>query len=86
MSIKVSLDRAGRVVLPKPLRDKMRLEPGDQLSIESAGERITLRPIRPEVPLKKEYGIWVYQGSKSTVSLPELIDREREVRLRELSD
>ena len=84
MSVKVSLDRAGRVVLPKLLRDKMRLEPGDQLSIESEGERITLHPIRPEVPLKKEYGIWVYQGPKSTGSLPELI--EREVRLRKLSD
>jgi AbrB family looped-hinge helix DNA binding protein len=80
MTVKVSLDRAGRVVLPKLLRDKMRLEPGDQLSIESEGERITLRPIRPEVPLKKEYGIWVYQGELSAVSIPELIGREGEKR------
>lgn len=86
MTTKVSVDKAGRVVLPKPLRDKMQLAPGDELVIESEGERITLRPIRPQASLKKEHGVWVYQGEPSGASIPELIAQEREKRLRELGD
>jgi AbrB family looped-hinge helix DNA binding protein len=82
----VCVDQAGRIVLPKPLRDKMQLAPGDQLLIESECERITLRPVRPRATMKKEYGIWVYQGEPSATSIPELIERERENRGRELSD
>jgi AbrB family looped-hinge helix DNA binding protein len=82
----VFVDKAGRVVLPKPLRDKLRLAAGDQLLIESEGERMTLRPIRPQATMKKEYGIWVYQGELSEDSIPDLIERERENRGRELSD
>ncbi len=80
MKNKVSLDKAGRVVLPKGLRDKMRLSPGDQFLIEGEPERITLRPVRPQATMKKEYGIWVYQGEHSTASIPDLIERERENR------
>jgi len=83
--IKISLDRAGRLVLPKSLREEMRLSPGDDLLVENEGDRITLRPIRPEGLLKKEYGVWVYQGESSNVAIPKLIDEEREKRLRELA-
>ncbi len=86
MPTKVSLDKAGRLVLPKSLRDEMRLGPGDDLLVESEGDRITLRPVRPEALLKKEYGIWVYQGESSELSIPKLIDEEREKRLRELAE
>ena len=82
----VSVDKAGRVVLPKRLRDKLQLAAGDQLLIESEGERMTLRPVRPQATMKKEYGIWVYQGELSEASIPDLIERERENRGRELSD
>jgi AbrB family looped-hinge helix DNA binding protein len=77
----VTLDKAGRVVLPKPLREQMRLGPGDELEIESEGERITLRPVRPQVQLKKEQGVWVYQGEPVETSIPGLIDAERAKRV-----
>ena len=86
MKSTVSIDKAGRLVLPKPLRERMRLGPGDNLLVESEGERIILRPVRAEVSLKKEYGIWVYQGEPSDVSIPDLIEQERESRFRELKD
>lgn len=85
----ISLDKAGRVVLPKDLRDKLRLEAGDELLVEETGEEIILRPVRAEPTLKKERGVWVYQGQsraeRSNESLPDLIDAAREKRLRELS-
>ena len=85
MPTKVSLDRAGRLVLPKSLRDEMHLEPGDDLLVESEGDRITLRPVRPEALLKKEHGVWVYQGESTDLSIPKLIDQEREKRLQEFT-
>jgi AbrB family looped-hinge helix DNA binding protein len=86
MPTKISIDKAGRVVLPKPLREKMRVEPGDHLLVEAEDDRITLRPVRREALLKKEHGIWVYQGEPSDSSIPELIDAEREKRIRGLMD
>ena len=59
MTTKLTLDRAGRVVIPKPLRDELQLAPGDALDLESEGEQITLRPARGALPLRKEDGIWV---------------------------
>lgn len=79
----VTLDKAGRVVLPKRLRQQLHLAPGDTLELESEGERVTLRPVRPQALLRKEYGVWVYQGEPADLSIPDLIDRERENRLRE---
>ena len=57
----LTLDRAGRVVIPKSLRDALHLEPGDSLEMETAGERITLRPVRGTGPLTKERGVWVFR-------------------------
>jgi AbrB family looped-hinge helix DNA binding protein len=85
MPTKISLDRAGRLVLPKSIRDEMHLSPGDDLLVENEGDRITLRPVRPEAMLKKEHGVWVYQGESSDLSIPKLIDEERERRLREFA-
>jgi AbrB family looped-hinge helix DNA binding protein len=83
MGTKISIDKAGRVVLPKALREKMHVEAGDDLLVEAEGDRITLRPIRQEALLKKELGVWVYQGESSNKSIPELIEAEREKRVRE---
>jgi AbrB family looped-hinge helix DNA binding protein len=81
MTAKLTLDRAGRVLIPKSLRQKLRLGPGDALQLNSEGEEITLRPVRAKALLKKEK---VYQGEATQVSIPDLIDREREKRSREI--
>ena len=39
----------------------MHLEPGDSLECESAGEQITLRPVRGTGPLTQECGVWVFR-------------------------
>ena len=83
MTAKLTLDKAGRVVLPKPVRDRLQLAPGDTLQLEAEGESITLRPARQNVVLKKELDVWVYHGELPNTSLTDLIDRERESRLHE---
>ncbi len=55
------MDKAGRIVIPKSLREELRLAPGDDLEMESVGEEITLRPVRGTGPLTKEHGVWVFR-------------------------
>jgi AbrB family looped-hinge helix DNA binding protein len=62
MSTRLVIDRAGRVVIPKPLREELQLEPGDALEMESTGEQIMLRPLRGTGPLTKEHGVWVFHS------------------------
>lgn len=81
---KLTLDRAGRVMIPKPLRQELHLGPGDTLQVEREGDQIMLRPMRPKALLKKERGVWVYQGEPTEASITAVIDRQREKRLREL--
>ena len=64
MNTTVTLDKAGRVVIPKTLRDELHLEPGDTLELKSEGERVTLRPVRSATPLRKERGIWVFRTGR----------------------
>jgi len=64
MNAKVTLDKAGRVVIPKILRDELRLAPGDTLALESDGEGMTLRPVRSGSALRKERGVWVFRSGK----------------------
>ena len=64
MNSKVTIDRAGRVVLPKTLRDEMHLSPGDTLDLTVKGDEVTLRPSRGATPLQKERGVWVFRTGK----------------------
>ena len=60
----LTLDKAGRIVLPKPLRDELQLEAGDTLELESSGDKITLRPARANAQLRKKHGVWVFRSGE----------------------
>jgi AbrB family looped-hinge helix DNA binding protein len=60
MNAKLTVDKVGRIVLPKPVRDQLQLAPGDQLDLESLDDRITLRPSRGTAQLRKKQGVWVF--------------------------
>ena len=72
------MDRAGRIVLPKPIRDRLRLQSGDRLELKSFGNDVILHFHSGQTPLCKERGVWVYRsGQKSSVSIPDLISKIR---------
>jgi AbrB family looped-hinge helix DNA binding protein len=64
MARRLTLDKAGRIVLPKPLRDELQLQAGDTLEVESSGDEITLRPMRGNAQLRKKHGVWVYRSGE----------------------
>jgi AbrB family looped-hinge helix DNA binding protein len=65
---KVTIDKAGRIVLPKPLRDELQISPGDTLDLSVEGEQVTLRPRRSVSPLQKKQGVWVFSTGKPMIS------------------
>jgi AbrB family looped-hinge helix DNA binding protein len=67
------MDRAGRVVLPKPVRDRLQLEAGESLEMESFEDHIVLRPVRERGAMRKERGVWVFD---SGVALKASVVRE----------
>jgi AbrB family looped-hinge helix DNA binding protein len=89
MNSRLTMDKAGRVVIPKPIRKKLQLEPGDALELESGGEQITLRPARGVGPLRNEHGIWVLHTGETlpASTTDDLLRQIREERdLANLSD
>jgi AbrB family looped-hinge helix DNA binding protein len=82
MNHRLTIDKAGRVVIPKTIRQKLQLEPGDTLELENTGQHITLRPVHGTGSLKKEQGVWVfYSGQAITASDTEdVLEKIREER------
>jgi len=86
MGGEITLDKAGRMVLPKAVRDALRVGPGDTLRIESDDERIILSPVRQHAGLHKEHGVWVYRsGTPVSRPLAELVNEQRDQRLEDLT-
>jgi AbrB family looped-hinge helix DNA binding protein len=77
----VTLDRAGRIVLPKSLRDELHLSAGDTLDISVEGEQVSLRPRRSSSPLQKKRGVWVFSTGNSMKS-DETMETLRKIRER----
>jgi AbrB family looped-hinge helix DNA binding protein len=57
MNTTLNMDRAGRLVLPKPVREQLQLEPGEPLELESFDDHIVLRPVRGNATAYKKQGI-----------------------------
>ena len=82
MTQRLSMDAAGRIVLPKPVRERLQLEPGESLEIEPFDDYIVLKPIRAHTAMRKKQGIWVFQSGEplKTSVVDETIRKVREER------
>lgn len=59
IAMQITLDRMSRIVVPKAIRDRFALKPGDDLEITLEPDGIRLRPAVPASPLTEEGGILV---------------------------
>ncbi len=79
----IQIDKAGRVVLPKPLREQFNLLPGDKLRLSIEGNSFKLEPAQPGGKLVREGSVLVLTGGETltTEEVNELIERDREGRI-----
>ncbi len=80
----IPIDKAGRIVLPKPLRRKLSLLPGDKLSVTVEGNSIKLEPAGAGGGFVRKGSVLVFRGLETTIAAAEvekLIDQERETRM-----
>ena len=58
----VNIDKAGRVILPKPLRDRVGLHGGSSLEMEETAEGVFLKPAGAEPSLIRKGRFLVHTG------------------------
>lgn len=81
----VTIDKFGRVLIPKPLRDQLGLEPGAELSLDinagDGGPTLELRPEPAGDALSVQDGLLVYTGAvPSAYDAVQALRDEREAR------
>lgn len=83
----VTIDKFGRVLIPKALRDRLGLKPGTplQVGVRDAGDGAPTLEIRPEPEeptFVREHGRLVYAGEVGGVDVAEILRSERDERAR----
>jgi AbrB family looped-hinge helix DNA binding protein len=82
----LKIDHAGRVILPKPIRDRLGLKAGTDLEIQETAEGITLKPVQQRPSLVKRDGLLVHRGKlPKGYDWNRLVEDEGEERLHRLA-
>ena len=58
----VHVDKAGRLVLPKPIRDRLGLHGEAEVELEEVPGGVTLRAVQARPSMVRVRGLWVHQG------------------------
>jgi AbrB family looped-hinge helix DNA binding protein len=83
MNETIQIDQAGRMVLPKRVRNRFRLQGGDTLAIEVKGDAIELRPTKSNVRLVRVRGVLVLAGGAALPDARDLVAESRADRINE---
>ncbi|HWZ32057.1 MAG TPA: AbrB/MazE/SpoVT family DNA-binding domain-containing protein [Bryobacteraceae bacterium] len=86
--MRTTIDRAGRVVIPKALRERAGIAPGTQVELREIDGVIQLIAPRPQGRIVNEDGVWVWESAPGTPpitqeQIDEAIEELREGRLRD---
>ena len=81
-----TLDKFGRVLLPKPLRDRVGIRPGDELRVAVEGGHLVLEPVREAPRIEYRNGVPVLVGYvvPRDFDWKGLIRKDREERIRKI--
>jgi len=80
--MKITIDKAGRVVIPKQVRDRYHMQPGTELEIENEADGIFLKVHDTKPSFIRKRGILVHHHGSDTVTLDtaDSLNRQREQR------
>lgn len=81
--MRTTIDRFGRLVVPKNIRDKLGLKPGAEIEIEEQESEVVIRQVEHEPPLRIDEGILVFTGI-ALGDLTESVKRHRKEHLGKL--
>lgn len=79
--METTIDRFGRIVIPKRVRDDLGLRAGSVLRIEERGDELLLSVRREQPDLVREDGVLVYTG-EATGDLEDEVEAQRRDRMR----
>jgi AbrB family looped-hinge helix DNA binding protein len=84
--MKLKIDRAGRIVLPKPTRDRLGLRAGTDLELVEGPDGVTLRPIHRRSSLVRKGRFLIHTGVlPAGCDVLKAIEDDREQRLKTLA-
>ena len=61
--MELRIDKAGRIVVPKPLRERLGFKPDTELEAIEQPEGVLLKRVEQRPSMVKADGLWVHQGS-----------------------
>ena len=61
--MELRIDKAGRIVVPKPLRERLGFKPDTELEAVEQPEGVLLKRVKQRPSMVKVDGLWVHQGS-----------------------
>lgn len=83
--MQLKIDRAGRIVVPKAIRERLGLEAGTDLEIIEGAGGILVRSAKREPLLVREGKLLVHTGKlPGSYDPARMVDDERETHIREL--
>ena len=84
--MRLKIDNAGRIILPKPVRDRLGLRAGSDLDLAESGEGVLLTPVRQQPSLVRRNGLLVHNGKlPKGYEWDRLIEDDREDRFKKLA-
>lgn len=84
--MELSIDKFGRVVIPKKLREHLGVGLSLKVEVKETAEGILLKPVRRASGLVRKGGILVHQGEPSPhINWDSLVEDEREERIRKIA-
>ena len=81
----VPIDKAGRVVIPKWVREGVNLQPGDELKVSLEGQRIQLEAAVDAAGLVRKGHALVFRSRSTKTITSELVETLRQERLSSLT-
>ncbi len=81
--IRIPIDRQGRIVLPKEVREHHGLAGGSEFEVIEEPDRIILKPVPQGAKLVNKGGVLVAVPNKApSISIPDFIRQQREERIK----
>lgn len=88
MSYTITMDKSGRIVLPKPVRERLGADENTRFSLDVVLDRIELTP-QPDAQrvgkIVEKDGVWVAAATGRKFSASDALREDREVRMHDLA-